>query len=105
MDRLIKILKEIDFQFAYHHFAEGKDLKPPFICYHFPSSNNFSADNIAYYKKTGVQIELYTRKKDIKAEEKVEKVIDENNIFYNKSNAYIDTEDLFYTVYNFEMEE
>jgi hypothetical protein len=52
MDRLLQILSEMALPFAYDHFAEGESPNPPFICYLFPGSDNFSADGRVYTKST-----------------------------------------------------
>lgn len=84
MDELINILKETEIPFAYDHFAEGESPEPPFICYLLPGSNNFSADGKVYFKANEVHIELYTDFKDLTVEQKLEAVLDEHGIFYNK---------------------
>ena len=104
MDKLIKILKEISIVFAYDHFAEGKNVSPPYICYLLPKSNNFSADGVVYFKKNNVQIELYVKKKDTKIEKQVEVILDKYNYFYNKSEVWISSEKLYKVLYEFEME-
>lgn len=104
MDRLLKILAEIGLPFAYDHFAEGESPKPPFICYLLPNSGNFSADGTAYYKISTVHIEVYTDKKDLELEQKVESVLDTDGIFYNKSEVWIAREKLYEVNYKFEME-
>ena len=43
MDKIVKILEEIELPFAYDHFAEGESPEPPFICYLTPKSEYFSA--------------------------------------------------------------
>lgn len=50
MEELLRILDGLGIPCAYHHFAEGESPEPPFICYLFPSDNNFSADGRVYYK-------------------------------------------------------
>lgn len=104
MDELIAILNEIGIPFAYDHFAEGESPQPPFICYLYPNSDNFSADGRAYYKIDAVQMELYTDKKDKSLEEKVETVLDRHGIFYEKSETWIDSEKLYEILYQFEVE-
>ena len=84
MERLVAIMEEIGLPFAYHHFAEGESPDPPFICFLLPTSDNFSADGQVYFKVTEVHIELYTDKKDLELEERVEAVLDEYGIFYEK---------------------
>ena len=104
MEELLQILNETQIPFAYHHFAEGESPEPPFICYLFPGSNNFSADGKAYYKINEVHIELYTDLKDLAVEQQLEDVLDEHGIFYNKSETWIESEKLYEVLYTFEME-
>lgn len=89
MDKIIQMLEEIHLPFAYDHFAEGEVADPPFICYLFPGSDNFSADGRVYFKASEVNIELYTDYKDLSAEQKVEAVLDGRGIFYlRKTESY-----------------
>lgn len=104
MEELLQILNEIQIPYAYHHFAEGESPEPPFICYLLPGSNNFSADGKVYYKINEVHIELYTDLKDLAVEQKLEEVLDEHGIFYNKSETWIESEKLYEVLYTFEWE-
>lgn len=104
MDKLLEILREIALPFAYDHFAEGESSDPPFLCYLLPGSDNFAADGKVYHKINEVRLELYTDKKDLTAEQKVEEVLDPHGIFYNKSEVWIDSEKLYEVLYQFEME-
>lgn len=101
MEELLQMLNKIQLPFAYHHFAEGESLGPPFICYLLPGSDNFSADGKVYYKINEVHIELYTDLKDLAVEQKVEDVLDEHGIFYNKSETWIESEKLYEVLYTF----
>lgn len=104
MEELLQILSETQIPFAYHHFAEGESPEPPFICYLLPGSNNFSADGKVYYKMNEVHIELYTDLKDLAVEQQLEDVLDEQGIFYNKSETWIESERLYEVLYTFEWE-
>lgn len=104
MDKLIRIVKDINIPNAYHHFAEGESPNPPFLLYLIYGSDNFSADGKVYKKINEVHLELYTDRKDIKIEEKVEVVLDRYDIFYEKLETYIDKEKLYEVLYIFEME-
>lgn len=104
MEKILAILKEVDISFAYDHFAEGESPEPPFICYLFPGSNNFSADGKVYFKANEVHIELYTDFKDLTVEQKLEAVLDKHGIFYNKSETWIESEKLYEVLYIFETE-
>ena len=104
MDKIISILSEIGLPYAYDHFAEGESPNPPFICYLLPGSDNFAADGRVYYKIDDVHIELYTDYKNTELELKVEEVLDRYNIFYDKSEVWIDSEKLYEVMYQFETE-
>ena len=104
MKQIVKMMDEIGIPFAYDHFAEGESPDPPFICYLSPNSDNFAADGKVYYKINEIHIELYTDCKDLSAEQKVEAVLDEHGIFYDKSEVWIESEKLYEVLYSFEME-
>jgi hypothetical protein len=104
VDKIINILDEIGIPFAYSHFAEGESPEPPFMCYLLPRSDNFSADGAVYHKLSVVHFEVYTDKKDRALEKRVEDVLDKNNVFYNKSEVWINSEKLYEVIYSFELE-
>lgn len=104
MEKIAAVLEKIGLPFAYDHFAEGESPNPPFICYLIPNSDNFSADGRVYYKINEIHIEMYTDCKDLSAEQKVEAVLDEHGIFYEKTEVWIESENLYEVLYTFEME-
>ena len=103
IENLVEMLQEMEIPFAYDHFAEGESPKPPFICYLLPGSNNFAADGKVYFRINQMRIELYTDSKDLAVERKVEMVLDESGIFYNKSEVWIQSEKLYEVLYSFEV--
>lgn len=103
MEELVAMLQKTGIPFAYDHFAEGESPDPPFICYLLPGSNNFAADGKVYFKINQVRIELYTDSKDLAVERKVEAVLDDSGIFYNKSEVWIQSEKLYEVLYSFEV--
>lgn len=101
MEELLTIIKETGIPIAYDHFAEGESPDPPFICYLLPGSDNFAADGRVYFKINEVRIELYTDSKDLSVEQKLEDVLDAHEVFYNKSETWIDSEKLYEVLYQF----
>ncbi len=104
MERLVEMITEMGLPFAYDHFAEGESPDPPFLCYLLPGSDNFAADGKVYFKINEVRLELYTDQKDPELEGQVEAVLDSHEIFYNKSEVWIESEKLYEVLYSFEME-
>ena len=84
--------------------AEGESPDPPFICFLYPGSDNFAADGRVYLKISEVHVELYTDEKNPELEAKLEAVLDRHGIFYEKTEAWIESERLYEVLYYFEME-
>ena len=91
------LLKTTDLPVAYHHYEEPP--KPPYIVYLFLDSDNFGADDKVFYKINNYQVELYTTKKDPVSEKLIEDVFDNNDIFYEKTEVYIEGEKLYQVMY------
>lgn len=104
MNELVRIIGLMNLPFAYDHFSEGESVNPPFICYLIPGSDNFAADGKVYHHLSVVHLELYTDKKDTVRESAVETVLDNEGIFYNKSETWIESERLYEVLYTFETE-
>ena len=96
------ILKATGYPVAYSHFTATTNNSlpnPPYICYLNAYSSNLKADNKVYQKIDNLQIELYTNKKDLAAEKKLEDILDNNDISYESTETWIDSEKLFQKIY------
>lgn len=106
MDDVISILEtfraKCGVPYAYDHFDEGEAPDPPFICYRIPESDNFSADGTVYLDIDVIDIELYTDEKDPKLEKKLQKLLKQYGISYEKSEVWIESERLYEVIYEFE---
>ena len=100
---IIEMMNEVKLPYAYHHFVEGESPDPPFLVFVYPGSDNFAADGKVYFKVNRLNIELYTDLKDVELEETVEAVLDEHGIFYEKSEVWIETENLYEVLYQTEV--
>lgn len=98
-EEVMQMLSETGIPFAYDHFAEGESPDPPFICFLFSGSENFSADNVVYAEFSNLSIELYTDEKNPELEDRVEEVLNAHELFWNKSEVWIETEKLYEVLY------
>ena len=98
-----QMVKSTGFPTAYHHFEEGQEPEKPYVVYLYPGTNNFAADGIVYQAINELDIELYTEKKDIEAEKKVEAVLKEHGFFYEKTETYLTSEKMFEVLYEMEV--
>ncbi len=94
---LFALLKTTNLPVAYHHFASPPG--PPYIVYLFAYNSNFGADNKVYSGAKNFQVELYTKTKDPTSEALIEGLFDANDIFWDKTETYIDSEDLYQVLY------
>ena len=93
------MMEEIGIPFAYDHFAEGESPDPPFICFLFPGTENFAADDVVYVEFSNLHIEMYADEKDPELEDRVEAVLNEHELFWNKSEVWIGSERLYEVLY------
>ncbi len=95
------LLEQTGYPVVYRHWKSTP--KPPYIIYLYTDSDNFGADDKAYSKFDNYQIELYSDKKDVKAESRLEEVLDSADLFYEKSEIYLKTEKLYEVLYEIQI--
>lgn len=93
------LLEETELPVAYDHFKEQTD--PPFLVYLLPESRNLYADDCIFQTNALVRVELYTDKKDLELERRVEAVL--SDMIWTKTEEYIESEDMFETIYEMEV--
>lgn len=96
---LFTLLKTLNIPVAYDHFTNNKTLIPPFMAYREIAPDTFKADNKTWYRPYEYEIELITDKKDVDLEERLEGLLDNNNIPYDKENEVWDEEEQIYHNY------
>ena len=94
---LYQALKSLGYPVAYGSFSSP--VTPPFITYQFASSNDMVADNINYVSIENFQVELYTAKKDLAAEQKIQDTFKELGLPYRKFETYTGEENLYQVLY------
>lgn len=97
------IVAEMGFPYAYYQFNRKTAKAPPFICFYYPNSDDFMADNTNYVDIRPLIVELYTNKKDFTAEKAVEDVLDKYELPYRRVETYIDTEKMYMVAYTTEV--
>jgi sulfur transfer complex TusBCD TusB component (DsrH family) len=96
------LLDQTGYPVTYSHFtptANNPVPDPPYICYLVNNDPNFIADNKVFHKISDVNIEIYTVKKDLTAEGKLEKVLDDHEIPYVSYGTFIESIKLFQKIY------
>lgn len=89
--------------FAYYAFPEKNCPDLPYITYYYPNSANFSADNVVYQRIDDLTIELYTETKDFDLEESLEQVLATHELVWEKSEDWIESENMFMISYEMEI--
>lgn len=99
---LFQLLKSTGMPVAYRRFVvddNNPPPQPPFLIYLFSYSSNFSADNKVYQKVPRYQVELYTTKKDPATEKILEDLFDANDIYWEKTETWLESEGLYQVIY------
>lgn len=88
---------------VYRAWKENEAPALPYICYYSPGVETFGADDVTYSSFTNVTIELYSRRKDPASEALIEAALTANDLFYDKSETFIETEQAVLVVYEVEV--
>ena len=102
-EEINEMMQEIGLPYAYHHFAEGESPNPPFTLFLSPGEHTFGADDLMYISFKTLHIELYTDEKSPESEERVEEVLTQHNIYYTKTETWIESEKLYEVLYQMEV--
>ena len=98
-----KMLERMNIPFRYFLFEEKEAVEPPFLVWYLPESNNFFADGIVYEKIARLNLELYTDQKDFELEERLESLLETEDMAWNKTEAFLDEEQLYEVLYEMEV--
>jgi hypothetical protein len=98
---LYQALKSIGYPVAYGSFSSP--VTPPFIVYQFAYSSDMIADNHNYVDVGNFQVELYTDKKELAAEQKVQDKLKELGLPYRKFETYLDEEKMYQILYEIQL--
>lgn len=98
LSELNTILNQTGLPVAYTYFPDDEQVKPPCITYEVAYSQNFGADNKVYSPFTNVDVFLYQKTKGA-AEAALEDVLDAAEIFWDKTETYLNDEKVYQTIY------
>ena len=99
---LSAIQSELGIPFTYYAFKEPAP-KLPYITFDYPSSRNIPASDTVYQRVDDLVITLYTKNKDFELEESVESFFATYHIVWDKTEDYLDTEQMFEITYETEI--
>ncbi len=101
LERIRNVLEATGLPVTYNAWPESEAPPLPYICYLVAYSNNFSADGAVYCPIDHIQIELYTKKKDVAEEDKVELAL--SSFVWQKTETYIENERCYQILYEIEV--
>jgi hypothetical protein len=93
------MLEETGLPFAYDHYAEGESPDPPFIVFLFPGTENVFADDKVWQKVDNLHLELYTDAKDPETEGRIEDILADRELPYEKTEVWIESEKMYEVLY------
>lgn len=97
------ILAETSLPVTYYSWPEKQAPALPYLVWYLPNSDNVAADNKVYKKVDALNVELYTKTKDFAKEAVVEAILDKYNLVWNKTESYLDSEQMYEVLYEMEI--
>ena len=84
---------------AYYQWPIGEAPDLPYVCFFEQQAYTFPADNVAYYSRPRISVELYTKNRDQATEALFEQAFTVAGIYYTKETEYLDDERCQITVF------
>ena len=101
--QVFDMLKTTNLSVVYNSWEIGSVPALPYIVFTFPNNDDLFADNTNYQTIVQLNIELYSKNKDFTTEGTLESVLNSNGIPFQKSSVWIDSENLYQTLYTTEV--
>lgn len=95
----IQMVETIDIPHIYYSFPVNEAPKLPYFVWYFAGTDNFGADDMTYSEILNPVIELYTSGKNFETENTIETVLNAAGLFWNKTEQYLTTEEMFMITY------
>lgn len=102
-NQIAELFSPVNLPTTYGFWPIGEAPDLPYIVYYYPDSDDFMADNQNYVKIRRLNIELYTNTKNFSLEDTVEEILKNNHLGYDKTEAYIEAEHMYQTLYQTEV--
>lgn len=96
------MLKQTGLPVTYYQWENGAPPLP-YIVFYYPQSNNINADDSVYQRVDSLNIELYTKRKSFTDEDTLEAVLDNYEMVWNKSETYLNNEEMYEVLYETEI--
>lgn len=100
---LIQAMKDTRLPWTFYEFGAGKAPPLPYLVYLLEESDDVFADGENYVPIQSVSMELYTTQKSRETEQLVEDCLRGNGIRWAKSEEYLDDEQCYEVIYDFQL--
>ena len=94
-----EMIASIGLPFAYYQFPEDVEQAPPVLCFHYPESRDFYADDTVHESREKLIVELYTPEKSFELEARVEDALTAHGLAWSRREEFLPSERLFVEVY------
>lgn len=88
---------------TYYSYPEKHAPELPYAVYYFPDTRPEAADNRNWSEIPTINIEVYTREKDFLLEHTVDGILDSYGLVYTKTEAYLNSENMYQVLYQTEV--
>ena len=84
---------------TYYQWPINEAPSLPYVCFFEQQAYTFPADNVAYYSRPRISVELYTKDRDLATEALFEQAFTAAGLYYTKETEYLDDERCQFTVF------
>lgn len=97
------LVESFGLPYAYRQFDGETAVAPPFLCFFFGASDDFTADDCNYQPIRNLSLELYTDHKDFELEAMIESRLTQLSLPFEKEETFLTDQRMHMTSYEMEV--
>lgn len=84
-----------------YSYETDEEIDLPYLVYDATSGESFGADGISFFKTLIISLAVIDESPNFSVQRKVEEVLDENTVYFEKSISFDDNSRLYTVIYTF----
>lgn len=103
LTEITEMIESFGLPCTYLQWEEGDAPALPYVAFYYPASRGEYADDTNYIQISQLNIELYTKSKNVELENQIIQILEQNSIPFESSETYLEDEKMYEVLFECEI--
>lgn len=103
LTEITEMIESFGLPCTYLQWEEGDAPALPYVAFYYPISRGEYADDTNYIQISQLNIELYTKSKNVDLENQIIQILEQNSIPFESSETYLEDEKMYEVLFECEI--